>query len=110
MKHLEDLIQQNIVNAVRLNYPKSLIYSVPNGGKRNLIEAKRLKRTGTLAGASDLIFLFENKVIFVEVKTEKGIQSIAQKDFKKKVEALGHQYWIVRSANEMLEKIKDYKY
>lgn len=32
----------------------SLLHSIPNGGKRNIREAARLKREGALAGVSDI--------------------------------------------------------
>lgn len=106
----EDLIQESIVKAVKLFYPKDLIFAVPNGGYRTKTNAKTLKRTGTTAGVADLIFLFNGKTIFIEVKTTKGVLSDSQKEFKKIVENKGHKYWVIKSAHEMLQRIKDYLY
>lgn len=108
----EDKIQHNIVKAVRLKYPrpKALIFAVPNGGWRSKLTAAILKATGVLPGVSDLIFLYRGKIIFVEVKTEDGQQSPAQKEFQKTVTDMGFQYWIVRSASQMLARIEDYNY
>lgn len=106
----EDKIQANIVKAVRLCHPKSLIFSVPNGGYRHQTTASILKYTGLMPGVSDLIWLYKNKIIFVEVKTDKGKQSEHQKAFQDKIIAMGFNYWIVRSADEMLKRIEDYIY
>jgi hypothetical protein len=99
----EDQIQQQIIVYYR-NLFKGLIFSVPNGGSRNVIEAKKFKATGLLAGVSDLIILKPNsKTIFIEVKTETGKQSQVQIDFQKKVEDMGFKYYLVRSLKEFIE-------
>lgn len=72
MRGLEDLIQKNIVKAVRLFYPTALIFSVPNGGARSAATAGILKATGVMAGVSDLILLYNGRAFFIEVKTEDG--------------------------------------
>lgn len=96
----EDQIQQQIVIYYR-NLFKGLIFSVPNGGTRNILEAKKLKSTGLMPGVADLIILKPNaEIIFIEVKTTIGKQSEAQKLFQKKVQDLGFEYYIVRSLYE----------
>ena len=73
----EDQLQQQIIIWFKNEYQmhgKGLIFSVPNGGSRNLLEAKKLKQTGAMAGVSDLIVLLPSKCIFIELKAEKGIQ------------------------------------
>lgn len=107
----EDQIQQQIFTWYNNNYclknhnTRHIIFSVPNGGSRNILEAKKMKLTGTLAGVSDLIIIQQNKTIFVEVKTEKGIQSDVQKDFQTRVGNLGFEYLIVRSLEDFKNKI-----
>lgn len=98
----EDQLQQQIVIDFRNRNLKNdnLIFSVPNGGSRNQIEAMKLKKTGTLAGVSDLIIILRNRIIFLELKTEKGIQSEVQKNFQNKVEALGFEYLLIRNLKQ----------
>lgn len=95
----ESQIQTDIVKGIRLFYANELFaFAVPNGGKRNVREAVAMKRTGTVAGVSDLIVLGNNsKAFFVEVKTDKGKLSEPQMDFKKLVESKGFNYLLVRS-------------
>lgn len=99
----EDQIQAKIVLYYR-NQFKGLIFSVPNGGARNILEAKKFKSTGLMAGVADLIILKPNaECIFVEVKIDKGVQSEVQKTFQIKVENLGFKYYLVRSFEDFLK-------
>ncbi len=102
----EDKIQQEIVTWFTNNYclkhhnPRSIIFSIPNGGFRNKIEAMKLKATGILAGASDLIIVHKNKIYFIELKDDKGSQQQNQKEFEKRVNDQGFDYFIFRSLAE----------
>ena len=44
--------------------------------------------------------------LWLEVKTAKGKQSPAQKEFQAMVEADGHQYAVVRSVEDLIEALK----
>jgi hypothetical protein len=100
----ESQLQQKLVIWFKNNV-KGLIFSVPNGGSRNILEAKNLKLTGQMAGVSDLIVLLENKCIFIEVKIEKRIQSEVQNKFQQRVEALGFDYHIIRTLDDFQKLI-----
>lgn len=104
--NFEDHIQQKIIIWYRNEYQrhgKGLIFAIPNGGSRNVAEAKKLKETGLMAGVSDLIVLHGNKCLFVEVKTDTGKQSEKQIEFETKVKALGFDYFLVRSLEQFKE-------
>ena len=113
MKKSEERIQFEIVQWFRNNYclnhhdPKCLIFSVPNDGK-NMMEQMRKKSTGLLAGASDLIVVLPNRIIFVEVKDEKGTQQPNQKQFQADVEKLGFEYIVVRSLTHFSAHFSDF--
>jgi len=102
---LENNIQQEIFIWFNNNYclkthkNRCIIFSVPNDSI-NAIETKRKLNTGLLKGASDLIVILPNKILFVEVKTEKGVQSDMQKDFEKRVNTLGFDYYLVRNLDQ----------
>ena len=99
-RHIESQIQIQMVNWFRLQYPSYIIAAIPNGGRRNAVEAKIMKGEGVLAGFSDLIVVAFNSILFVEVKTEKGKQSALQKKFQSDVERLGFQYSVCRSLQD----------
>ena len=104
----EDQLQQQIVTYFKNNFQinrTGLIFAVPNGGSRNVLEAKKMKFTGVLSGVSDLIAIIPKKILFIELKAEKGIQSDNQKDFEVRVNELGFEYYIIRSLEQFKEMI-----
>jgi hypothetical protein len=107
MKHPEHLIQTTIKQYC--DYNNILCFAIPNGQARNALIGKYLKAEGVLAGASDLIVVLNNKVIFVEVKTPTGRQQPTQRDFESKLKELGQDYYIVRSLDEFIKLIEEYK-
>ena len=102
----EDILQAKIYKwyhntyCTKLNNPQHVIFAVPNGGQRSKSEAARFKATGLLAGVSDLIVIQPNRIIFVELKLEKGRQQKTQIDFERKVKALNFEYYVIRSLEE----------
>jgi hypothetical protein len=103
----ESKLQQEIFNWYQNNYclkfhnPRGMIFSIPNGGTRNKLEAITMKATGLLAGASDLIVITpKGKLMFVELKTDTGKQSDKQIDFENRVKKLGFEYHLIRSVEE----------
>lgn len=94
----EDKIQFEIIKWFRNNYclnnqnPRGLIFSVPNGGTRNKLEAMKMKSTGLLPGASDLIVIMNGRILFLEVKTETGRLSDVQVEFGQRIKANGFDY------------------
>lgn len=106
-KIAENNLQQNIViwfnntHCLKNNPKRCLIFSVPNGGTRNIREAMTLKATGLLSGASDLVVIFPNgKLCFVELKLLNGKQSDNQKDFEMRITAVGYEYHLIRSLDD----------
>jgi len=59
--------------------------------------------TGMRPGVSDLVVILPGRVIFVEVKNEIGRQRPGQKIFQERVTALGHQYVVVRSVQDVVD-------
>ena len=81
-----------------------MIFSVPNDGI-SATEQMRKVANGMMSGVSDLIVLQENRVIFIECKTDIGKQSEKQKEFQFSVENLGFEYYLVRSLDEFKQVI-----
>ena len=68
----EDRLQAMLVKYVRLQYPSAIILHVPNEGKRTKWENARLKYIGVLYGFPDLVLLYKQRTILIELKTAKG--------------------------------------
>jgi hypothetical protein len=56
-------------------------------------------------GVSDLILVFPNLLVFVEVKDEIGKQRPEQIQFETDVQNLGFQYWLIRTLDEFKMKV-----
>jgi len=113
-KREEDILQSEIVKWYNNNYclsifeKRGIIFSVPNGGTRNKIEAMVLKATGLLAGVSDLIVILPNsKILFVELKNDKGTQREKQLDFENRIKELNLPYYLIRSLEQFKTIIYD---
>jgi len=102
----EDILQAQIYKwyhntyCTKLNNPRHVIFSVPNGGHRSKSEAARFKATGLVAGVSDLIIIQPSRIIFIELKLPTGKQQKNQIDFEHKVKALNFEYYVVRSLED----------
>lgn len=72
----EDQEQAALIQWARLQpILKEGLYAIPNGGTRNLAEAAKLKRTGVLAGVSDMHLPYPSKGyhgLWIELKRSKG--------------------------------------
>ena len=105
-KRTEATIQQEIIVWFRNKYclafmdTPCVIFSVPNETAAGYLEMRKLKLTGLFSGVSDLIVVMPNRLLFVEVKTPVGRQSVKQKYFEKLVTNLGFNYHLVRSLED----------
>ena len=109
----EHRIQCSCVNWFRLQYPThaSALFAVPNGGRRDRVSGAKLKAEGVLPGVSDLILLVARRGCYgllIEMKTSKGKQSPAQKEWAREMESRGYRYIVCRSFDEFREAIDDY--
>jgi len=108
MRNEEHAIQCAICQV--LDAHKILYFAVPNGGKRSITTACRLKKEGVKSGVSDLVLLLPDATaVFVEVKTPKNGQQDTQKIFQSNVEKLGFKYLIWRSVDDAINFIKEVK-
>ena len=59
----------------------------------------------TFRGFSDLVAFINNKIYFIEVKSETGTQSDDQKTFQRLVEDAGLNYILARSVGDVVKNI-----
>lgn len=92
---------------------KMLLHHSPNEGRLvgGRVEGGKRKQMGVRAGFPDLVLMCPNShyhYLCVELKTKKGRQSAAQKDYQKLVEKAGGRYAVVRSLEEFKSEIIAY--
>lgn len=73
-----------------------MLFHVDNNSWNAIVGAKK-KALGVVSGPSDLVFIGHGVILFVEMKTLKGVQSDEQKDFQRKVMERGFKYEIIRT-------------
>jgi len=71
-----------------------------NNNSENAIKGSFNMAIGVVPGASDMFYVTKPSIIFIEWKTETGVQSEKQKEFQRKVEAQGQRYVILRTLEE----------
>lgn len=105
MKHEEGRIQYEICQWLQAK--GIYFFSIPNEATgRTALQQSRLVAMGLRAGVSDLVVVLPGRVVFLEVKAPDGKQSPKQKMFEDKVTGFGHDYFIVRSVEDV-SKILD---
>ena len=100
----EQAIHRAAVQYLRLleNIGELTFFHVPNGGGRSRTEAGIFKGLGVRAGVPDLVLLFpDGRCAFIELKSEGGRLSAAQKAFKNQAEGFGFPYAECRDLNEV---------
>lgn len=113
-KEEEHRIQCACVRWFRLQYPQlnGRLFAVPNGGRRDVTTAAKLKAEGVVAGVADLILLKSNHdygALLVEMKTLKGRQRDSQKQWQNLVCADGeYKYVVCHSFDDFKREVDDY--
>lgn len=122
-KHLEDDLQASIINWSKLyKIPKAddieenaklydYLFAIPNGGKRNVREAARLKRQGVKAGVSDLMLNIARNGyhgLDIELKIGKNKLSENQLIWGNRSIKAGRMHQVCYSLGEFINLINDY--
>ncbi len=109
---LETTEQIIFVNRVRAFHPQIMLIAIPNGGKRDIRTAKRLKDEGVLAGVPDMFFPHAADGwhgLFIEMKRVKGgVISPQQKAIAKLLKSNGYKVEFAYGADDAYSKFKFY--
>lgn len=109
--YLEHAIQCASVQWFCLQYPRRLIYAVPNAARRSAPQAARLKAEGMLAGVPDLVIPEPNgryHGLYVEMKTPTGTLTVEQKRIGDELRRRGYRVEIARSVTQFMEIVEGY--
>lgn len=104
----EEQLQRAIVAHLLLRaHPDVLWWHCPNGGKRSKAAAGRLKAMGTKPGIPDLNFiLLDGSPAFMELKSDAGRLSPAQKAFEDKCAKLGVAHVVISDIDTALRVLE----
>ena len=114
-EHTESNLQRQCVSWFRLQYPADvlMLFAVPNGGGRSVVEARIMKEEGVTAGVADLLLLEARGgwgCLCLEMKTKKkwSRQRDSQKAWQEAAERAGNRYVVVRTLEEFQTIVGDY--
>ena len=108
----EHLLQQQIIQYLHMFNIFVFETDVMDGLKFLNTEKQRLafinyhKQLGYVKGQPDLVAVMNNKVVFIELKTEKGRQSKEQKAVEQEIKNRGVDYIVVRSLEDLQSYIR----
>ena len=99
--------QVGFINWFRSQYPEILIFAIPNGEKRAISVAKRLKMEGVVRGVPDLFIPAWN--LWIEMKRVSGGRlSTDQKQMISYLENIGHTVIIGKGATDASQHIRKF--
>lgn len=100
------------VELQKAKYPMlSLMFHIPNGGKRGIKEAVRFKKEGVKAGVPDIFLAYPNKIyhgLFIEMKAEKGKTSDVQNQWINDLRGQGYNVLICYNFEQAKSEIMKY--
>lgn len=111
MQQNEHQEQVALIKWFRMQYPRLIMFAIPNGGVRNIVTAIKLKDEGVLAGVSDLFLMKANAThhgLFIEMKAAKGKVSDTQKYFIEQARAQGYAACVCFGFEEAQAAINNY--
>ena len=126
MRQDEHELQKACVNWFGYQYPhlKDLLIAIPNGGKRHVKTAAKLKAEGVKAGVPDLFLAAPvgykveangRKIIehlfaglWIEMKTPKGVIRDSQQKYLDRLSEFGYSTVVCRSFEEFTKSIETY--
>lgn len=113
MKNLEHQLQCECIKWFRYQYNeyKDLLFAIPNGGKRNLQVAIKLKREGVISGVPDLFLAKPTKIysgLFIEMKFGKNKPTENQIYQMELFKQNGYRVEVCYSFEQFVELIENY--
>lgn len=94
------MTETDLQNQIRMALSPYGVVIRQNTGNFQLKDGRRIMCG--VKGLSDLLFIGQNRVAFIEVKTETGKPSQEQLNFIRRMQELGHSAGIARSTEDAL--------
>ena len=99
--------QVGFINWFRAKYPQVLIFAIPNGEKRSISVARRLKMEGVVRGVPDLYVPAWN--LWIEMKRVSGGRlSTDQRQMISYLENIGHSVIVGKGATDASKKVSEF--
>jgi len=112
-RDLEHRLQCTCVRWFRLQYPRLIwnLFSIPNGGHRNIRVAQKLKKEGVVSGVSDLFLAIpsgNSAGLFLELKIKPNRPTKNQITFARKMMESGYHVEFIYSFEKFQSVVNDW--
>lgn len=111
MKELEHQLQVSCIKWFRIKFRNRLIYAIPNGGKRNIIIATKLKSEGVVSGIPDLHIPISNRFyhgLYIEMKVKPNTPTDNQEAVMNQLRLNGYKCEVCYSLNDFIRVVNEY--
>lgn len=112
MRELEHQEQKAFIQWCNIKgYPYNLIFAIPNGGKRNIVVARKLKAEGVKSGIPDLflpVVSAQRSGLFIEMKSKNGKATAGQKQRMADLSREGYRCMICYGIDDAVKCVLDY--
>lgn len=116
MRNDESRSQQAVIRWWRLTHrtfhvPENLLFSIPNGGRRDAITGYLMKKEGARSGIPDLCLAVPSRgshALFIEMKTATGRVEPTQGELHQQLRDFGYRVIVCRSSEDAINAIKEY--
>ena len=96
---LQTMVCEYMARAMR---PELEWRAIPNGGKRHMRTAVKLKAEGVKRGTPDIVILLhDGRVAWLELKIKGGSLSLEQQGFRNICKRLGHHWAVAKTLEEV---------
>lgn len=99
--HPEQSIQRQVAQFLSWALPDDVWFSSIGHGGGGAIRGAILKSTGMKAGVPDILIVYRGRPVFIELKTDKGVLSPAQKEVHIAITVAGGVVATCRSVDEV---------
>lgn len=105
----ESKIQQVAIMEIWNKLPQTrlCLFHIPNGMFSNAREGAKFKAQGVISGVPDLVFVWNGKTHYIEVKCEKGKLSENQKTLHQKWMEQGVSVNVMRTSEEIIRFVTE---
>lgn len=111
-QHQACVFKWSMQPTIRKKWPElALLHHIPNGGRRDAVEAKHLKAQGVKRGVPDLCLPAAKgryHGLYIEMKTERGRLSPEQKWWGERLREQGYCWLVCRGWREATEALEWY--
>ena len=108
--HPEQQLQQAAAELLSRILPDTVLWTAIGHGGGGRVRGAILKSMGLRAGVADLLISWSDpyiRVLWIEMKSKRGLLRPEQKEFRRLVTGLGHGYVVIRSLENLLVALRD---